>query len=135
MNAYRVVLPFALFTLLLAGCAGSSSVTDVGESVDHLEDLVTHLGRQGYILRPTGLTVPFSLADIGYEYRVLGERIRIYEFSSTEMAERAVDEFILDSSGGGTSSVFQHGAMMVAYAGRSPSLQLTLANKLGPAIY
>ena len=94
-----------------------------------------HLGRQGFVLHPAGLVTPFALADVGYEYRVQGERLLIYEFASPEAAEDAVDDFLLDTSGGGQTSVFQHGSLMVSFAGRSTSLQFTLSNTLGPAVY
>ncbi len=128
---------FVLVLLLLAGCAASRSNTDTQEpqSIDNVDDLLTHLGQQGYVLRSTNLVFPFALADVGYEYRVQGGRIRIYEFESRQVAEHAVNEFLIDSFGGRNVSVFQHGRLMVAYAGESSALQLTLANSLGPAIF
>ncbi|MCH7637984.1 MAG: hypothetical protein IH855_00755 [Bacteroidetes bacterium] len=54
---------------------------------------------------------------------------------SPKDAERAVYAFLLDTRGGGQTSVYQYGSLMVAYAGRSPSLQLTLTHALGPAVY
>ena len=137
MSTARLFPSFGLVLLLLAGCAASGSSTDATEqaSIDNVEDLVMHLGRQGYVLRSTHLVYPFALAEVGYEYRIRGERIRIYEFESPEEAERAVCDFLLDTRGGGQTSVYRYGSLMVAYAGRSPSLQLTLTHALGPAVY
>lgn len=134
----RLLFPtFALALFILAGCAASGSSTDTHEppSITNVDDLVVHLGHQGYVMRSTNLVFPFALADVGYEYRIQGGRIRIYEFESRQAAEHAVGEFLIDSFGGSNVSVFQHGRLMVAYAGESAALQLTLANSLGPAIY
>lgn len=137
MSTARLFPSFGLVLLLLAGCAASGSSTDATEqaSIDNVEDLVMLLGRQGYVLRSTHLVYPFALAEVGYEYRIGGERIRIYEFESPKDAERAVYDFLLDTRGGGQTSVYRYGSLMVAYAGRSPSLQLTLTHALGPAVY
>ncbi len=133
------ILPssFLFIALLLAGCAssGSGTLPEDTASIDNVQDLVMHLGRQGYVLRPVQLTSPFSLADVGYEYQVEGERIRIYEFESAEAAGHAVEEFLLDTSGGGQSTIFRHRSLLLAYAGNSPSLHLTVANASGPAVY
>lgn len=137
MSTARLFPSFALALLLLAGCAASQPSTDATEqaSIQNVEDLVMLLGRQGYVLRSTHLIFPFALAEVGYEYRIRGERIRIYEFESAEDAERAVYDFLIDTRGGGQTSVYQYGSLMVAYAGRSPSLQLSLTQALGPAVY
>jgi len=137
MSTARLFPSFALALLLLAGCAASQPSTDATEqtSIDNVEDLVMLLGRQGYVLRSTRLTSPFALAEVGYEYRIRGERIRIYEFETPEDAERAVYDFLIDTRGGNQTSVYQYGSLMVAYAGRSPSLQLSLTQALGPAVY
>ena len=137
MSTARLFPSFALALLLLAGCAASQPSTDATEqtSIDNVEDLVMLLGRQGYVLRSTRLTSSFALAEVGYEYRIRGERIRIYEFETPEDAERAVYDFLIDTNGGGRSSVYRYGSLLVAYNGRSPMLQLTLTNALGPAVY
>ena len=137
MSTARLFPSCLLALLLLAGCAASRPSTDATEqaSIQNVEDLVMLLGRQGYVLRSTRLTSPFALAEVGYEYRVQGEYIQIYEFGSPEEAERAVYDFLIDTSGGRDSIVFQHESLMVAYSGRSPALQRTLTNALGPAVY
>lgn len=137
MSTARLFPTFALALLLLSGCAASNSTADASEqaSIENVEDLVMHLGRQGYVLRSTHLVFPFALAEIGYEYRIRGERIRIYEFETPEDAERAVYDFLIDTRGGNQTSVYRYGSLMVAYTGRSPSLQLSLTHALGPAVY
>ena len=104
MSTARLFPTFALALLLLSGCAASNSTADASEraSIENVEDLVMHLGRQGYVLRSTHLVFPFALAEIGYEYRIRGERIRIYEFETPEDAERAVYDFLIkqESDGG-----------------------------------
>ena len=137
MSTARLFPTFALALLLLSGCAASNSTADASEraSIENVEDLVMHLARQGYVLRSTHLVFPFALAEIGYEYRIRGERIRIYEFETPEDAERAVYDFLIDTRGGNQTSVYRYGSLMVAYAGRSPSLQLSLTHALGPAVY
>ena len=137
MSTARLFPTFALALLLLSGCAASNYTADASEraSIENVEDLVMHLGRQGYVLRSTHLVFPFALAEIGYEYRIRGERIRIYEFETPEDAERAVYDFLIDTRGGNQTSVYRYGSLMVAYTGRSPSLQLSLIHALGPAVY
>ncbi len=137
MSTARLFPTFALALLLLSGCAASNYTADASEraSIENVEDLVMHLGRQGYVLRSTHLVFPFALAEIGYEYRIRGERIRIYEFETPEDAERAVYDFLIDTRGGNQTSVYRYGSLMVAYTGRSPSLQLSLTHALGPAVY
>lgn len=137
MSTARLFPTFALALLLLSGCAASNYTADASEraSIENVEDLVMHLGRQGYVLRSTHLVFPFALAEIGYEYRIRGERIRIYEFETPEDAERAVYDFLIDTRGGNQTSVYRYGSLMVAYAGRSSSLQLSLTHALGPAVY
>lgn len=128
---------FLVSLVFLAGCAVLTPRADEGPpTIASSGDLVEYLGARGYVLRPRRLTSPFALRAVGHEYRVEGGLIRIYEFESPEMAaEEGVPDFLIDTYGGRTSSVFQHGPLVVAYVGDGAAVQVALAQALGPAVY
>ncbi|MDX1439438.1 MAG: hypothetical protein R3284_06000 [Rubricoccaceae bacterium] len=125
----------AVFCIGLAGCSLLRTLTDEDRQVESAQDLVTYLGYEGYVLRPVRIVPAFALSESGHEYRVDGNRLLVYEFESTEDAEESVTDYLLDTSGGGLSSVFQHQTLMVAYVGRSAALHQTLTQVLGPPVY
>jgi hypothetical protein len=86
------------------------------------------------VLRAVSASTPFTLSVPGRAYEIENAPglIVLYEFASAEEAERELDAF---RPAGVRTSVYQRGPLVVAYTGAQSSVNLTLTQALGPAVF
>jgi hypothetical protein len=130
---YRASL-FAFFLTLLAGCAGASSAAEAPLPPDaDTQDLVIALERDGYIPDSGPFRLSPLLDAAGQELRVGRSTLHVFEYPSAQAAADDVGDLGVVTAPV-PATVYRSGRLAVIFFGTDTSLQVTLAQLLGPAV-
>ena len=135
MRPLHIAPLFAL--LLLTACIQLRPVYDDAPSeLTSTQDLIHYLGTKGIVARPLVLSSARVTTIPGQAYRLdQGGVIEVFEFASNEDAEEGVEDYQIERVGGGTSTLFHRGDLVVAYHGERAEVMHALDSALGPAVY